>query len=136
MNYKILVIFAIAAILSLGIYMSTFAVNAFAATDGNSKFKAIVTLNAKEGKKQDLLNALVPYAEQAKKRIGNILFDLYASTKNPNELIIDQLWSNKTAFDNSYNSTQAIKFRDSVSNLLATVPAQVNTYTELNKTRS
>ncbi len=128
--------FAIVATLSLGIYMSTFAVNAFAATDGNSKVKAIVTLDAKDGKKQDLLNALIPYAEQAKKRVGNIVFDLYISTKNPNEVIIDQLWSNKTAFDNSYNSTQAIKFRDSVSNLLATIPAQVNTYTELNKTQS
>ncbi len=127
--------FVIAATLSLGIYMSTFAVNAFAATDGNSKVKVIVTLDAKEGKKQDLLNALVPYAEQAKKRGGNIAFDLYASTKNPNEVIIDQLWVNKTAFVNSYNSTQAIKFRDSVSNLLATVPLPVHIYIGLNKTQ-
>jgi quinol monooxygenase YgiN len=65
----------------------------------NSKTKVIVTLEVKEGKKQDLLNILTPLSEQAKKREGVLSHDLY-SIQNPNELLIDHSWSSKEMFDN------------------------------------
>lgn len=40
-----------------------------------SKTKVIVTLEVKEGKKQDLLNILAPLSEQAKKREGVLSHD-------------------------------------------------------------
>jgi quinol monooxygenase YgiN len=94
--------------------------------------RVIATLQVKEGKKQEALNTLIPLAELARKRQGNISYDIYSSTENPNELVLDQLWSNKVAFDKHYNSPEASKSRQTLESLLVK-PAQVKTYTELGK---
>jgi quinol monooxygenase YgiN len=75
----------------------------------NFKTKVIVTLEVKEGKKQDLLNILTPLSEQAKKREGVLSHDLYSSIQNPNELLIDHLWSSKEIFDNHFNSQKQLR---------------------------
>ena len=50
--------------------------------------------------------------------ITNISFDLYISTENPNELLIDQLGSNKTVYDEHYNSPDTAEIRETVTPLL------------------
>lgn len=90
--------------------------------------RVIVTLDIEEGKKQDALKTLIPLAELGRKRQGNIAYDIYSSTENPNELVLDQLWSNKAAFDKHYNSPEASKSRQTVEVLLVK-PALVKTYT-------
>ena len=50
--------------------------------------------------------------------ITNISLDLYLSTENPNELLIDQLWSNKTVYDEHYNSPDIAEIRETVTALL------------------
>ena len=65
----------------------------------NSKTKVIVTLEVKEGKKQDVLNILTPLSEQAKKEKESFSHDLYSSIQIPNELLIDHSWSSKEIFD-------------------------------------
>lgn len=94
--------------------------------------RVIVTLEAKDGKKQDALKSLIPLVELARKRQGNIAYDIYSSTENPNELVLDQLWSSKVAFDKHYNSPEASKVRETVTPLLVKV-AEVKTYTEEGK---
>ena len=94
--------------------------------------RVIATLEVKEGKKQEALNTLIPLAELARKRQGNIAYDIYSSTENPNELVLDQLWSSKVVFDKHYNSPEASKSRQTVESLLVK-PAQVKTYTEVGK---
>jgi quinol monooxygenase YgiN len=94
--------------------------------------RVIVTLDVKEGKKQEALKTLIPLAELGRKKQGNIAYDIYSSTENPNELVLDQLWSNKGAFDKHYNSPEASKSRQTVESLMVK-PAQVKTYTEVGK---
>jgi quinol monooxygenase YgiN len=99
----------------------------------NSKTKVIVTLEVKEGKKQDVLNILTPLSEQAKKREGVLSHDLYFSIQNPNELLIDHSWSSKEIFDKHFNGPEATKARETINSLLVK-PLEVKIYTEINKT--
>ncbi len=104
---------------------------AAAGTPGNIT-RVIVTMEVKEGKKQEALNTLIPLAELARKKQGNISYDIYSSTDNPNELVLDQLWSNKAAFDKHYNSPEASNSRHTLESLTVK-PAQVKIYTEVGK---
>jgi len=81
------------------------------------------------------LNNLNTLTEMGKQREGNMAFDLYALTENPNELLIDQLWSNKTVYDEHYNSPDTAKIRDTVTPLLVQPPV-FKVYTEINNTQS
>jgi quinol monooxygenase YgiN len=94
--------------------------------------RVIVTLEVKEGKNQEALKNLIPLAELARQRQGNIGYDVYSSTENPNELVLDELWSSKAAFDKHYNSSEASKIRETVNPLLVNA-AQIKTYTEAGK---
>jgi quinol monooxygenase YgiN len=94
--------------------------------------RAIITMEAKEGKKQEILSSLIPLAELARKRQGNIGYDIYSSTENPNELVLDELWANRVAYDKHYNSPEASQIRETVTPLLVN-PAQVKVYAEVAK---
>lgn len=96
------------------------------------KTRILVTLEVKEGKKQDVLNILAPLSKQAKEREGVISHDLCFSTQNPNELLIDHVWSSRELFEKHFNSLEATKIRETISNLLVK-PLQIKTYTEINK---
>lgn len=160
MNYKMMAIFAIiaATTLSLVVYSSsTFASNAFAATTATnasslssagtnqqntnssnnneiSKLRVLNTFEVKEGKKQELLNTIVPALDSARKEPGNIFFNLYASTQNPNEILVDQLWSSKAAYDQHHNLPQTIKINQLITSL-AVKPQVYETYTAINATQ-
>lgn len=70
----------------------------------NSKLRVIIISEAKEGKRQELLDLVVPLLKLAKKEEGNISYDLYSSTENPNEFLIDEVWSSKEIFNKHYES--------------------------------
>lgn len=157
MRYRILSITAItAAILVLTVSLGSLSTGAFATNTanttmssgsntqnvtsggtgdtGNAKVRVIVIFDTKEGMKQDVLNNLIALTDMGKKREGNISFDLYASKENPNELLIDQLWSNKTVYDNHYNSPDTSKIRETITPMLVQPPL-FKVYTEINKTQ-
>jgi quinol monooxygenase YgiN len=94
--------------------------------------RAIITMEAKEGNKQEILDSLIPLSEIGRKRQGNIAYDIYASTENPNELVLDELWANRVAYDKHYNSPEASEVRETVTPLLVN-PAQVKVYVEVAK---
>jgi quinol monooxygenase YgiN len=94
--------------------------------------RAIITMEAKEGNKQEILDSLIPLAEIGRKRVGNIAYDIYSSTENPNELVLDELWANRVAYDKHYNSPEASQIRETVTPLLVN-PAQVKVYVEIAK---
>jgi len=154
MKYRIFSITAItAAILVLTVSLGSLSTDAFATTavpsetstqnvtsggasdSQNAKARVIVIFDAKEENKQDVLNNLMTLTDMGKEREGNISFDLYASTENPNELLIDQLWSNITVYDEHYNSQDTSKIRETVTPLLVQPPL-FKVYTEINNTQS
>lgn len=154
-------IFAIiaATTLSLAVYSSsTFVLNAFATTTTDnassllssagtnqqntssnnnneiSKLRVLNTFEVKEGKKQELLNTIVPALDSARKEPGNIFFNLYVSTQNPNEILVDQLWSSKAAYDQHHNIPQTVKINQLITSL-AVKPQEFKTYTPINTTQ-
>ena len=102
---------------------------------GNATARVIVIFDAKEENRQEVLNNLNNLTDMGKQREGNISFDLYVSTENPNELLIDQLWVNKTVYDEHYNSPDTAEIRDTVTPLLVQPPL-FKVYTEINNTQS
>lgn len=93
----------------------------------NSPVRVLATLEAKEEARLRLKDILVSLVKPAREEEGNISYDLYCSTENPNEFLFDEVWSNKGTFDKHYQSTKSQKDRDTVSGLLAT-PLQIKTY--------
>jgi len=96
------------------------------AAAGNTT-RVIVTLEVKQGKKQEVLNSLATLAEIGKKSPGNISYNIRVATDNPNELALDQLWSSKAAYDKYYNSPGSNQSRQTVISLLDT-PPQIKSY--------
>ena len=100
------------------------------AYNGNSPVRVLAFLEAKEGKRQELLNILVPIVEPSRKEEGNISYILNSSTENPNEIMFDEVWSSKDTFVKHYESPQSYKNRERVVGLLVR-PMEVKLYTEI-----
>jgi quinol monooxygenase YgiN len=100
----------------------------------NSSFRVLAILESKDERRQELLDILVPLVNPAREEEGNISYDLYCSTENPNEFLFDEVWSNKETFNKHYESQKSYKDRDMVSPLLAK-PLQIKTYLEINKSK-
>ena len=99
-------------------------------SNGNSPLRVLAFLEAKEGKRQELLNILVPIAEPSRKEEGNVSYVLNSSTEKPNEILFDEVWSSKDMFDKHYESPQSYKTREKMGNLLVR-PMEVKLYMEI-----
>ena len=80
-----------------------------AESNKNSAVRVLAFLEAKEGKIQELVNILVSIVEPSRKEDGNIAYILNSSIENPNEILFDEVWSNRDAFDKHYQSPNHIK---------------------------
>jgi quinol monooxygenase YgiN len=101
-----------------------------AESNKNSAVRVLAFLEAKEGKRQELIDILIPIIAPSRKEDGNIEYNLNSSIENPNELLFDEIWSNKDAFDKHYQSPESYKNRDRVSGLLVK-PMEVKVYTQI-----
>jgi quinol monooxygenase YgiN len=99
--------------------------------DRNSNLVVLATLEAKNGKRKELLDILVSLVEPARKEEGNISYTLCASTDNPNEFLLYEDWINKEYFDKHYESPKSYRDREAVSGLLVR-PLQIKTYVSVN----
>ncbi len=98
----------------------------------NSPVRVLAFLEAKEGKRQELMNILVPLIESSRKEEGNIAYVLHSSVENPNELLFDEVWSSKDTFDEHYQKPDSYEARSKVANLLAR-PMEIKLYKEANQ---
>jgi quinol monooxygenase YgiN len=98
--------------------------------NGVSPVRVLAFLEAKEGKRQELLDILIHIVEPSRKEEGNIAYVLNSSTERPNEIMIDELWSGKDAFDKHFERPESYRNRERVTGLLAR-PMEVKTYTEV-----
>ncbi|VFJ12703.1 putative quinol monooxygenase [Candidatus Nitrosocosmicus franklandus] len=96
-------------------------------TNENSSFRVLATLEAKSESRQELMDFLVSLVIPARKEEGNISYDLYRSTQNPNEFLFDEVWRTKGDFDRHYDSLKSQNNRERVRGLLAK-PLEINTY--------
>jgi quinol monooxygenase YgiN len=86
--------------------------------EDNSQVRVLAFIEAKEGKRQELLDILISIIEPSRKEEGNISYFLNYSIDNPNEMVFDELWSNKAAFDKHYQSSYSQENRNKIKDLL------------------
>ena len=97
---------------------------------GNSSFRVLATLEANSESRQELLDFLLSLVTTARGEEGNVSYDLYYSTQNPNEFLFDEVWSTKADFDRHYESQKSYNDRDRVKGLLIK-PLEIKTYVNL-----
>jgi quinol monooxygenase YgiN len=100
-----------------------------AAGTGNNT-RVIVTVDVKQGKKQEVLKNIVNLMGIARKSPGYISYIIRASPDNPNELVLDELWSSKAAYDKYYNSPETNQTRQPIIPLLDK-PLQIKSYEQI-----
>ncbi len=99
-------------------------------TNKNSPLRVLAFLEAKEGKRQELLKILVPLVEPSRKEEGNVAYVLNSSIENPNEILFDEVWSNKDTFDKHYQKPKSYEDRDKIAHLLVR-PMEIKIYKEV-----
>ncbi len=83
-----------------------------------SSVRVLAFLEAKEGKRQDLVKILIPIIEHSLKEEGNISYCVNYSNENSSEIMIDEVWSNKAAFDKHYQHPYSQENRKRIKDLL------------------
>ena len=85
----------------------------------SSPIRVLVFVYAKEGKKQELLNLLVPLVDPPRKREGSLIYTFNSSIENPNELLFDEVWDSKESFDKHYQSQESAALRSKIKDLMS-----------------
>jgi quinol monooxygenase YgiN len=98
--------------------------------DDSSSVRVLAFLEVKEGKRQDLLNILIPIIEPSRKEEGNMSYFLNYSIDNPNEMMFDEVWSNKDSFDKHYQSSYSQENRNKIKDLLIS-PMTIKIFKEI-----
>ena len=98
--------------------------------NANSPVRVLALLEAKEGKRQELINILITIVEPARKEDGNILYILNSSIENPNEILFDEVWSSKDTFDKHYQQSKSYENRSKIMDLLVR-PMEIRVYVEV-----
>lgn len=85
----------------------------------NNQVRVIVLINAKEDKKQEILDLLLPLVNPPRKRGGNISYTFNSSIDDPNEFLFDEVWESKEAYDKHYNNQESVDLRAKVQDLVS-----------------
>ena len=96
----------------------------------SNQVRVIVLINAKEGKKQELLDLLIPLVNPPRKREGNVTYTFNKSIEDPNELLFDEVWESKEAYDKHYNNQESVDLRTKVQDLVSK-PIEFRLYKEI-----
>jgi len=85
----------------------------------SNHLRVIVLINAKEGKKQELLDLFIPLVNPQRQREGNVTYTFNGSIQDPNELLFDEVWESKEAYDKHYNNQESVDLRAKVLDLVS-----------------
>ena len=62
--------------------------------------RVLAFMEAKEDNGQELVNHVLSIVEPTRKEEGNIAFVPCISLHNPNQILVDEIWTSKEALDN------------------------------------
>lgn len=96
----------------------------------SNQVRVIVLINAKEGKKQELLDLFMPLVNPPRRREGNVTYTFNESIENPNELLFDEVWESKEAYDKHYNNQESVDLRAKIQDLVSK-PIEFKLYSEI-----
>ena len=95
----------------------------------SNRIRVIVLINAKEGKiKSHYIFMLL--VNPPRKREGNVTYTFNSSIEDPNELLFDEVWESKEAYDKHYNNQESVDLRAKVQDLVSK-PIEFKLYSEI-----
>ncbi|MGV3278631.1 putative quinol monooxygenase [Rickettsiales bacterium LUAb2] len=97
----------------------------------NNSVLCIAQFTAKNGKANELKEALQALVEPTRKEIGCISYTLHEAQYNDNTFVVVENFKDMEAFNLHSNSTYITKFKNEVGNLIADNGVSVNLYKPL-----
>ena len=98
--------------------------------DKSSQIRVIVLVEAKEENRQKIMDLFLPLVNPPRRREGNIFYSLYSSTENPDELMFDEVWASKEAYDEHYQNAESVDLRSKLNDLVVR-PIEFKKFTEI-----
>ena len=92
--------------------------------------RVLAFFKAKPGKGRELEKALLTLIGPMRSEPGNIAYVLHSSTKDPHELVFDEIFESYRAFEEHGQKPYIKSLRSKVEHLLA-APVEVKTCTEV-----
>jgi quinol monooxygenase YgiN len=85
----------------------------------NKSIRILVFFEAKRGRGKDLEKILLKVIEPTRKEPRNIAYVLHRSNDNPDELLFDEIWTNKEALEEHFKRPYIEDLDSSIEQLLA-----------------
>ena len=92
--------------------------------------RLLAFMEAKKGHGQELMNILLTLVKPTLEEDGNIAYVPHFSFDNPDEILFDELWSDKEAIDNHLRQPYMKDLLPKIQHLLAK-PLVLKTYSEV-----
>ncbi len=94
--------------------------------------RVLAFMEAKEGKGQELVNHILTIVEPTRKEGGNIAYVPHVSLDNPDQILVDEIWTSKEALDNHFNTLHMKDILPKIESLLVE-PLDIRIYREVNR---
>ena len=92
--------------------------------------RVLAFLKAKPGKREALEKMLKTVIENTRREPGNIAYVMHRSTKNPDELMFDEVWTDMKSLEDHLKMPHMQSALPKMKDLLA-VPLKIETYYEV-----
>lgn len=92
--------------------------------------RVLAFLKAKPGKGKELEKMLKTVIEHTRREPGNIAYVMHRSTKDPDELMFDEIWADMKSLEDHLKTPHMQSALPKMTDLLA-VPLKIETYYEV-----
>jgi quinol monooxygenase YgiN len=96
----------------------------------NKSIRLLVFFEAKKDRSKELEEILIKVIEPTRKEPGNIAYVLHRSNDNPDELLFDEIWTDKEALEEHLKKPYIEDLDSNVEHLLAN-EIQLKEYSEI-----
>lgn len=91
--------------------------------------RVLAFLKAKQGRRKDLEDVLKNVIAQTRKEPGNVAYVMHRSTKNPDELMFDELWVDMKSLEDHLKTPHMQAALPKIKEMLD-APLRIETYYE------
>lgn len=97
---------------------------------GKNAIRVLAFMEAKKDRGQELVDHVLSIVEPSRNEEGNISFVPHVLTDNPDQIMVDEIWTDKNALENHFNQKHIQDYLPKIENLLAK-PIELKVYSEV-----
>ena len=97
---------------------------------GEKSIRVLAFIEANKGQGGELISHILTIVEPSRKEEGNIAFVPHVSIDKPDQIVVDEIWTDKEALDNHFNQQHIKDILPRIQPLLAK-PLDVRIYSEV-----